>query len=111
MAPYARDDGKRRDHVAADRRLPPDALHVDDRRLAGDGDRFRERADPQIRVDRGGERAGQLDALALDGAEAGQREGDGVGAGPQIDDAVLAGAVGDGATRTFSISAGLALQR
>ena len=42
------------------------------------------------------ERAGQLDAFALDGAEAGQRERHGVGARPQIDDAVLAGAVGDG---------------
>ena len=32
-------------------------------------------------------------------AEAGQRERHGVGAGAQIDDAVLAGAVGDGRTR------------
>ena len=37
----------------------------------------------------------QLDAFALDGAEAGQRERHRVGAGPQIDDAVLAGVVAD----------------
>ena len=36
-----------------------------------------------------------VDAFALDGAEAGQRERDGVGAGPQVDDLVLARAVGD----------------
>ena len=40
-------------------------------------------------------------------AEAGQRERHGVGAGPQVDDAVLAGAVGHGGLRAFSISAGL----
>ena len=32
------------------------ALHVDDRRLAGDGDRLLERADAQVGVDRRGER-------------------------------------------------------
>ena len=60
-----------------------------------------ERADLQVRVDRRGERAGQLDPFALDGAESGQRERDRVGAGPQVDDAVLAGAVGDGGTDFF----------
>ena len=35
------------------------ALHVDDRRLAGDGDRLLERADAQVGVDRGRERARQ----------------------------------------------------
>ena len=50
------------------------------------------------------ERAGQLDAVALDGAEAGQRERHRVGAGPQVDDAVLARAVGHG-RRGFSRSA------
>ena len=35
-------------------------------------------------------RAGQLDAVALDGVEAGQRERQRVGAGAQVDDAVLA---------------------
>ena len=45
------------------------ALDVDDRRFAGDRDRFLERADPQVGVHRGDERARQLDAFALDGAE------------------------------------------
>ena len=35
-----------------------------------------------------------LDTVALDGAEPGQRERDGVGSGRQVDDAVLTGAVG-----------------
>ena len=60
------------------------------------------RADLQVRVDRRGERSGQLDALALDGAEAGQRERDRIGAGPQVDDAVLAAAVGDGGADLFN---------
>ena len=55
-------------------RLAPDALHVDDRRLAGDGDRLLERADLQLGVDRRGERAGQLDAFAPNGLKPGQRE-------------------------------------
>ena len=53
------------------------------------------RADPQLGVDRRGERSGQLDAFAPDGAEAGERERHRVGAGPQLLDPVLAGAVGD----------------
>ena len=53
-------------------------------------------ADLHVGVDRGDEVARQLDAFALDGVEAGQRERHRVGAGPQVDDAVLAAAVGDG---------------
>ena len=45
-------------------------------------------------IERDNDGAGDLDAVAPDGVEALQREGDGVGAGPEIDDAVLAGAVG-----------------
>ena len=81
--------------VLADRLLRPRALDVDDRRFAGDGDRFLERADFQVAVDRRDERARQLDAFALDGAEARQRERHRVGARPQVDDAVLAGVVAD----------------
>ena len=52
---------------------------------------------PTLHVGRNGEdlRTGQLDAVTLDGDEAGQRERQGVGARPQIDDAVLARAIGD----------------
>src|SRR5207253_2197011 len=83
------------------RRLAPHALNVDDRRLAGDRNGFRYTADFQLGVDRCGERAGQLDALALDGAEPRQHERDGVLAGSEIDDAVLAGAVSDGGADTL----------
>ena len=65
-------------------------------RLAGDGDRLFERADAHLGVDGRRERAGQRDAVTLDGVEAGQRERDRVGAGPQLGDAVLPDAVGDG---------------
>ena len=82
------------EHVAADRRLASDALHVHDRRFRRHGDRLLERADPKLRVHRGGRHAGELDAFPPDGAESGELEGDDVGAGPQIDDPVLAGAVG-----------------
>ena len=85
----------RGDDVLADRLLNFHALHVDDRRFAGDRDRLFEGADFQVAVDGGDEGASQLDAVALDGAEARQREGDRVGAGTEIDDAVLAGVVAD----------------
>ena len=52
------------------------ALHVHDRRFTGDGDRLFERTDPHVGVHRRDERAGQLDAFALDGVEARQRERD-----------------------------------
>ena len=60
------------------------------------GDRFLERADLQIGVDGGDEVGRQQQVFALHGAESGQRERDRVGAGPQIDDAVLAAPIGDG---------------
>ena len=62
---------------------------------------FCERADFQIGVDRRDERAGQLDAFALHRAETGQRERDGIGAGPQIDDSILAGVVADDGANFF----------
>ena len=49
---------------------------------------------PQFRIRRRGKPRRQLDALSLHGAEAGQAEGDGVGAWPQIEDLVLALIVG-----------------
>jgi hypothetical protein len=61
--------------------------------------RLRHRAHSQIRVDGRGERAAQLDAFAPHRAEAGQRERHRVGAGPQVDDLVLPGAIGDDRSR------------
>ena len=88
---------QRADHVVVHDRLQPHALDVDDRRLAGDGDGLFERPDRQVGVDRGDEGPGQLDAFALDAAEPGQRERHRIGAGAKVDDAVLAGAISDGA--------------
>ena len=79
---------------AVDHRLAPGALDVDHRRLAADRHRFLEGADPQIGIDRRGERSGQLDAVALDRVEAGQTEGDGIGARREADDPILARAIG-----------------
>ena len=59
-------------------------------------------ADLHVGVDRRDERAGHLDAFALEGAESGQRERDCVGAWQQVDDLVLAGSVGDGRARLFN---------
>ena len=44
-------------------------LHVHDRRLTRHDDGFLDRADRQLHVHGGGERPGQLDAVALDGTE------------------------------------------
>ena len=71
-------------------------LEVDDRRLAGNGDRLRHAADLQLGVDRGGEPGGELDALAPDDAEALEREGHRIGARAQLDDLVSPLAVGLG---------------
>ena len=86
------------DDLAVHDALARGALHVDGRCFAGHGDRFLEGADAHLGVDRGDERAGQLDPFAPDDGEARQREGDAVDARPEIDDPILAGPVGhDGA--------------
>ena len=85
----------RGDEIVADRRLPPDALGVDDRRLPGDGNRLGNRTDLEIAVHGRVKRPCQLDLFAPDGVEARQRKRHGVGSGPQIDDAVLALGIGD----------------
>ena len=51
--------------------LPHRALHVDDGRLAGDGDRLLDAANPHVDVHRRGEAARrQLDPVAHHGGEA-----------------------------------------
>ncbi len=84
----------RADHVVVEDHLPPHVLDVDDGRLPGHGDGLGERADAQVGVDRRGEGPFKGDTLPLDGGESRQCERDHVLAGPQIDDAVLAVAVG-----------------
>ena len=70
------------------------ALHIHDRRVAGDGDRLLDGADAQLGVDRGREVRRKLDAFAADRVEPGQRERDRIDAGPEIDDAIQTGRVG-----------------
>ena len=75
--------------------LPLDhVLRVDDRGGARNGDRLFQRADAEVGVHVGGELRLNLDALALDGREPSQGEGDGVHAGTQVDDVVAALRVG-----------------
>ena len=64
-------------------------LRVDERALARHRDGLLQGADRHLAFERRGERRGQRDPVPDDGAEAGQREGDLVGAGLQRDDAVL----------------------
>src|SRR4029077_1122425 len=66
--------------------------------LAAHRDRFRERTDLEIGVDRRRERAAQLDAFTLVSAETGEGRREGVDARTEILDPVLARAIGDGRT-------------
>ena len=92
--------GNRVAHLARDHLLRlTGRVHVDDRRFAGDRDRLGELAQFHVGVDRGGESRGQDDAVAFEGGEALQREGDFISAWPQIDDAEDALAVGDNSAR------------
>ena len=75
------------------------AANVHERRLAGDGDGFRDLADLHVGVDRDDGGAADLHRVTLEGVEPLQREGDGVGAGHELDDLVLARAVRDGRPR------------
>ena len=93
--------GNRVQHLARNGRLLTSAGDIDHRRFSRDGDRLRDAADHHVGVHGRGERAAQLDALAPDGAETGEAERHGVGPGPQLDDPVCAGAVGDGRARLF----------
>ena len=63
--------GNRLEQVAVDDRLAACALHVDNGRLAAHRDRFFQRADAQLDVDRRGQRPGQLDRFTFDCVETG----------------------------------------
>jgi hypothetical protein len=91
--------GRNRRHgVAVDHLLSPRALHVDDRALAGDRDRLLQCTDAQFHADRRRERARQLDSFAPDRRKSGELKRHGIDPGRQIDDAVLAVPIGDGAS-------------
>src|SRR5262245_46946084 len=61
------------DDLAAEDALLRRALSVDERRFAGNRDRFRDAADSQFGIDRRRERAPQLDAFAPHRRKAGER--------------------------------------
>ena len=86
--------GNRVEDVAIDDELRRVVDHVHGRRLAGDGDRLLERAHLQFAIHLGGELALQDDPFAPDGLEPGQGEDDVVRPRREIDDAILARAVG-----------------
>ena len=102
---HARDDrrqrrqpagaGERLQRFLGELHLRAGASEIDGRRLSRHRDRLFERADGKIGVDRRGELGAQLEPFPLRCGESRQREGDGVGAGPQIDDPVAALVVGD----------------
>src|SRR4030095_11658422 len=69
------------------------ALNVDERRLAGDGDRLIQFANFQVGIHRSGEIGAKIEILDFDSIKTGQCEGDRVDAGPQIDDSIKAGGV------------------
>ena len=82
------------ERVAVERLDVRGALHVNGGRRARHRDGFRDSPDPHFGIHRCGELTGQIDVFALDGLKAGQREGDEVHARTQVDDSVLALAVG-----------------
>ncbi len=74
--------------------LPTGAgLRIDDRRLTGHGDRFLNPADAHLGVDGEHARSAELNAVAFDGREAGQRVCQRIGPGRQVLDSILPGAV------------------
>ena len=77
-------------------------MHIHDGRLAGHRDRFLDPAEFQIGVHGRHEVPRQLDAFAFHDTETGQLECYGIAAGPEIDDAVLAGVVGDDRPDSFN---------
>jgi hypothetical protein len=86
--------GQRLEQFFIEHGLTQRALHVHARRFSRHRDRLFERANDQLGVDRGDERARELDAFAPDSGEPRQREGDHVIAGPEVFNPVLTAAVG-----------------
>ncbi len=89
------------EQVTGDHGLFAGVRRVDQRGRARHRDRLLERPDPHVRVHRRREPRRQLDAVPLEGAKAGEREGNSIRAGPQIDDVVPALVVGDDAADLF----------
>ena len=84
---------ERVDEIARRRHLLADVLRIDERRRAADRDALLERPDRQVAVDLRGDARRQGNAVTHERLEAGQREGDRVGARRQLDEVVPALAV------------------
>jgi hypothetical protein len=81
--------------IATQDGLSSGTLYIDDGGLTADGDRFFEGADLQVCVYCGRSGSRQLDAVTFEGAEPREGKRDSIGTGPQVDDLVLTGVVGD----------------
>ena len=81
-------------HVARQYVRPHVALHVDDRRFAGDRHRFFDGADTHVGVDRRGEVRGELHPFLLHRRKTGKAEREDVHAGAEVLDFVSAVRVG-----------------
>ena len=93
--------GQRVDEVARQHLRARRLRHVDQRCLSRYRDRLFERADFEIGVRGHRDAARHFQAFANDGVEAGQRKGDAVDAGAQIDDVEAPLIVGDGRSGLF----------
>ena len=94
-------DRQRLEDVVAQHRFPPCGLHVDDRRLSRDRERFLEASQAQLDVDRDRTRPGERQPVPHDPREAGQHVSDRVVSRRKIGDPVLAGPIADGAAGLF----------
>ena len=92
---WLRPDRNRVDHLLLHHALRGGVLHVDDRRFAGHRDRFLDSADLSSALTVAVNDPVSSMPSRLTVVKPGQRERHRVGAGPQVDDPVLAGAVGD----------------
>src|SRR4030095_4804722 len=92
---------QRVEQFAVDHALLTDASHVDGRRGAAHRDRFGDRTNTQIRINRRRRGSDQLDAFATDRSKAGQGERDGVRARTERLDPVAAAAITDSDASAF----------
>ena len=90
------------EHFPANRALLRRALHVHQRRRARDRDGLLHLADAELDVHLGREVGAQLEAVALERGEAGERERHGVHARTQFGQPVLAAIVGDRRANLFN---------
>ena len=92
-------DRRRAHEIAVDIQHAGRPSGLDHRRVAGDRDRLGQRADLQIDVDAERDAGAHDDAFAAPRGKTGELGGHGIGAGRQIEQAVIAAGVADGRHR------------